>query len=83
MFQALKVLMMIDNYGIEDQVITVGISLKNCLSIMRASFKPIKTISISKPHELLHIDLCGLISLRHLDGSKYVFIIVDDYFIFT
>ena len=48
-----------------------------------SSFKSKKYISTSRPLELLHIDLCGLILVRSLKDSSYILVIVDDYSRFT
>ena len=40
-------------------------------------------ISTSRPLELLHMDLFGPSRNASLNGSKYVFVIVDDYSRFT
>ena len=41
------------------------------------------SISTSGPLELLHMDLCGPIPLQSLGRSKYILVIVDDFFRFT
>ena len=50
---------------------------------VRSSFKPKNNISTSRPLELLHMDLCGPISIQSLGRSKYILVIVDDYSRFT
>lgn len=40
-------------------------------------------ISTSKPLELLHLDLFGPSQILSINHSKYVFVIVDDYYRFT
>jgi hypothetical protein len=45
---------------------------------------PLKTmLSTSKPLELLHIDLFGLISYKSISGNLYCLVIVDDYSRYT
>ena len=41
-----------------------------------SSFKPTNNISTSRPLELLHMDLCGPISIQSLERSKYILVIV-------
>ncbi|XP_070022553.1 uncharacterized protein [Nicotiana sylvestris] len=50
---------------------------------VRSSFKPKKEVSISRPLDLLHMDLCGPMRLPSRGGKKYIFVIVDDYSRFT
>jgi len=50
---------------------------------VRSSFKPKKCVSTIRPLELLHMDLCGPITVRSLKGSSYILVIVDDYSRFT
>ncbi|WRX11049.1 Integrase [Theobroma cacao] len=50
---------------------------------VRTSFKSKKNVSTSRPLELLHIDLFGLISTTSLGGKSYGFVIVDDYSRYT
>jgi hypothetical protein len=45
----------------------------------KSSFKKKKIISTSRPLELLHMDLFGLIRTASLNGKLYAFVIVDDY----
>ena len=49
----------------------------------RISFKSKKYVSISRPLELLHVDLCGPIRITSRGDKRYVFVIVDDYSRFT
>lgn len=49
----------------------------------RSSFKSKNCISTSRPLELLHMDLCGPISIESLKGSKYILVIIDDFSRFT
>uniref|UniRef100_T1IMU7 Integrase catalytic domain-containing protein n=1 Tax=Strigamia maritima TaxID=126957 RepID=T1IMU7_STRMM len=45
----------------------------------RLPFYPIKEIITSEPFELLYMDLCGPFPIQSLGGSKYMFMIVDDF----
>ncbi|KAI3505837.1 hypothetical protein L1887_28124 [Cichorium endivia] len=48
--------------------------------------KPDKTISdssITRPLELLHMDLCGPSTVASINHKKYILVIVDDYSLFT
>jgi len=47
--------------------------------IVKSSFKTKDIVSTSRPLELLHIDLFGLVNTAFLYGSKYGLVIVDDY----
>jgi len=49
----------------------------------RVSFKPKKVVYISKPLELLHLDLFGPSRTRSLGCNYYGFVIVDDFSRFT
>jgi hypothetical protein len=40
-------------------------------------------MTISRPLELLHMDLFGPIAYLSIGGSKYGLVIVDDYTLFT
>jgi len=46
---------------------------------LKLSFKAKDIVSTSRPLELLHIDLFGLVNTGSLYGSKYPLVIVDDY----
>jgi len=50
---------------------------------VKSSFKSKDIVSTSRPLELLHIDLFGLVSIASLYGSNYGLVIVDDYSIWT
>ena len=50
---------------------------------LKASFKSKNVVSISRPSELLHIDLFGPTRTPSLGGKKYGLVIVDDYSRFT
>ncbi|XP_021774596.1 uncharacterized protein LOC110738494 [Chenopodium quinoa] len=50
---------------------------------VRSSFKSKKMVSSTKPLELIHMDLCGLMRIQSRSGKKYVLVIVDDYSRFT
>jgi len=49
----------------------------------RSSFKSKNNISTFRSLELLHMNLCGPISIPSLGHSKYILVIVDDYSRFT
>jgi len=46
---------------------------------VRASFKPLKSMSTPRRSELLHIDQCEPIRIIILGGNSYIFVIVEDY----
>jgi transposase InsO family protein len=46
---------------------------------VRSIFKPKKMVSMSRPCELLHIDLCGPIREQSIRGKSYILVTVDDY----
>ena len=50
---------------------------------IKTSLKNKNHISISKPLELLHIDLFGPFKFACLNGKYYAFVIVDDYSRYT
>ena len=50
---------------------------------IKGSFKSKNQISTSRPLQLIHMDLFGPISTSSLGGSKYAFVIVDDYSRYT
>ena len=45
----------------------------------KTSFKSINKVSTNRALDLLHMDLFGPIDIPSLRGSKYTFIVVDDY----
>jgi len=47
--------------------------------IVKTSFKANDIVSTSRPLELLHIHLFGLVTTESLYGSKYGLVIIDDY----
>ena len=47
--------------------------------IVKSSYRTKDIVSTSRPLELLHIDLFGLVNTASLYGSKYGLVIVDDY----
>ncbi|CAH9079864.1 unnamed protein product [Cuscuta europaea] len=49
----------------------------------RSSFKTKNFVSTSKPIELIHMDLCGPMSVRSRGNKEYVLVIVDDFSRFT
>ena len=62
-----------------------GVVCEDCVrgKQTRVSFKTKKTMSTTRPLELLHIDLCGSMKTKSLNHSRYVLVIVDDYSRFT
>ena len=50
---------------------------------IKISFKSKNVVSTTKPLELLHLDLFGPTQNASLGGSRYVFVIVDDYSRYT
>ena len=49
----------------------------------KSSFKSKNVISTNRPLELIHIDLFGPSRVASLNGSRYAFVLVDDYSRFT
>ena len=49
----------------------------------KSSFRSKGMISTSKPFDLLHLDLFGLVMPSSLGGKSYAFVIVDDYTRYT
>jgi len=47
--------------------------------IVKKFFKPKNIVSTSKPLELLHIDLFGLVKTASINGKKYGLVIIDNY----
>ena len=50
---------------------------------VRSSLKSKKEISIDKPLELIHMDLCGPMRTPSRAGNRYILVIVDDFSRFT
>ena len=50
---------------------------------IKSSFKTKEMISITKPLELIHIDLFGPSRTLSLGGKRYAFVLVDDFLKFT
>ncbi|XP_019226852.1 PREDICTED: uncharacterized protein LOC109208237 [Nicotiana attenuata] len=50
---------------------------------VKSPFKSKKVVSAFKPLELLLMDLCGPIRVRSRGGTRYVFVIVDDFSKYT
>ena len=50
---------------------------------IKDNFKSKNQISTSRPLQLIHMDLFGRIHTSSLGGSKYAFVIVDDYSRYT
>src|SRR5436189_5416527 len=48
-----------------------------------ASHPSKNVVSTTRPLELLHMDLFGLMAYKSISGYKYGFLIVDDYSCFT
>ena len=44
---------------------------------VRSSFKLKDLVSISRPLELVHIDLCGLMRVQSLGGNIYILVVMD------
>ena len=49
----------------------------------KTSFKYINKVSANRALDLLHMDLFGPIDIPSLRGSKYAFVVVDDYTRYT
>ena len=50
---------------------------------VRSSFKAKNDVTSKAPLELLHMDLCGPMRVQSPGGTRYMFVIVDDYSRFT
>ena len=50
---------------------------------IKTSFKPKNQISTTRLLQLIHLDLFGPIDITSLGGSKYTFVIIDDYSRYT
>lgn len=50
---------------------------------VRSSFKAKNMVSINRPLELLHMDLCVTMTLVSIGGKRYVLVVVDDFSCFT
>jgi transposase InsO family protein len=53
------------------------------ISLSGTSHQSKNLMTTSRPLELLHMDLFGLIAYLSIGGSKYDLVIVDDYSRFT
>ena len=51
--------------------------------LKRATHKTKSDMSYTKPLQMLHVDLCGPISVQSLSGKKYILVLVDDFSRFT
>ncbi|UYV76012.1 hypothetical protein LAZ67_13002147, partial [Cordylochernes scorpioides] len=68
-------------------VLGFNVKLKNlpeceaCImgKLTRQPYHPVTTNCTSKPLELVHMDLCGPMPHQSLGGSKYFFVLVDDF----
>ena len=49
----------------------------------KTSFKSVNEVATNRALDLLHMDLFGPIDIPSLRGSKYAFVIVDDYTKYT
>ena len=49
----------------------------------KTSFKSLNKVSTNRALDLLYIDLFGVIDVPSLKGSKYAFVVVDDYTRYT
>ncbi|UYV83303.1 hypothetical protein LAZ67_23000451 [Cordylochernes scorpioides] len=47
--------------------------------LTRQPYHPVTTNCTTKPLELVHMDLCGPMPYQSLGGSKYFFVLVDDF----
>jgi len=50
---------------------------------VRNSFKLKNCVNTTRPHEMLHMDLCGPMRVTSRGDKRYVLVIVDDYSRFT
>ena len=50
---------------------------------MKARHPSINEVQMSRPLELLHIDLIGPVIVQSLGGMKYILVVVDDFTRFT
>nr|GEX03847.1 ribonuclease H-like domain-containing protein [Tanacetum cinerariifolium] len=51
--------------------------------IHRKHHKSKTAFASNKPHYLLHMDLCGLMRVKSINGKRYVLVVVDDYSRYT
>ncbi|KAJ9538937.1 hypothetical protein OSB04_031670 [Centaurea solstitialis] len=51
--------------------------------LKRSSHKTKSDPSFDQPLQLLHVDLCGPISVQSLNGKKYILVLVDEFSRFT
>ena len=59
------------------------VDLTNKESEPKACTKKGKYLITKEPLELLHMDLMGPMQTESLDGKRYIFVCVDDFFRFT
>ena len=50
---------------------------------IKSSFKTLKDVVITRPLELIHMDLFGPTKTKSLNGSCYAYVLVDDFSRFT
>ncbi|KAI3684879.1 hypothetical protein L6452_34106 [Arctium lappa] len=51
--------------------------------LTKSSFKTKRCFSISTPLQMLHMDLCGPVSIPSLGGKRYILVIIDEYTRYT
>ncbi|KAI3770175.1 hypothetical protein L6452_01298 [Arctium lappa] len=51
--------------------------------LKRASHKTKSDISCTRPLQMLHVDLCGPISVQSLGGKKYILVLIDEFSRYT
>ncbi|KAI3758667.1 hypothetical protein L6452_06238 [Arctium lappa] len=51
--------------------------------LKRAAHKTKSDISCTRPLQMLHVDLCGPISVQSLGGKKYILVLIDEFSRYT
>ena len=51
--------------------------------LKRAAYKTKSVMSYTKPLQLVHVELCGPISVQSLGGKKYILVLIDDFSRYT
>ncbi|KAI3729858.1 hypothetical protein L6452_18529 [Arctium lappa] len=51
--------------------------------LKRAAHKAKSDISCTRPLQMLHVDLCGPISVQSLGGKKYILVLIDEFSRYT